>query len=213
MQRYYDPTAGRFLSVDPLTTSAKDGSSFNLYAYANNSPYKHKDSDGRIAETIWDVASLALSVQQFSASPSVGNAVGVAVDAAAVIVPGIPGGVGALRAAAHAAEAGKAAGAAADFAKGAAGGERAGKSFTPAGKAQVKTENAAKNNGQTTCAGAVDRLQCPRKRVSPASHLQGTKRMWTMSFQSLKVVMVHPRTNKVLCRDCNLSKSSKMESQ
>jgi RHS repeat-associated protein len=121
-QRYYDPIAGRFLSVDPVTTSAKDGSSFNRYAYANNSPYKHKDRDGRIAETIWDVASLALSVSEFRSSPSFGNAVGVAVDAAAVVIPGIPGGVGAIRAAAHAAEGAKAVGAAADAAKGVAKG-------------------------------------------------------------------------------------------
>jgi hypothetical protein len=37
-----------------VTTSAKDGSSFNRYAYPNKSPYKHKDRDGRIAETLWD---------------------------------------------------------------------------------------------------------------------------------------------------------------
>ena len=46
-QRYYDPVAGRFLSVDPVTTDASTGSSFNRYAYANNSPYKYVDPDGR----------------------------------------------------------------------------------------------------------------------------------------------------------------------
>ncbi|MDB5959823.1 MAG: repeat-associated core domain protein [Massilia sp.] len=46
-QRYYDPEAGRFLSVDPVTTDASTGSSFNRYAYANNSPYKYVDPDGR----------------------------------------------------------------------------------------------------------------------------------------------------------------------
>jgi RHS repeat-associated protein len=121
-QRYYDPIAGRFLSVDPVTTDAKTGEHFNRYAYGNNSPYKYKDPDGRIAETAWDVASLALSVKQFSASPSVGNAVGVAIDAAAVAIPGVPGGVGAVRAAAQAAEVAKGAGAAAGVAKGAAKG-------------------------------------------------------------------------------------------
>ena len=38
-QRYYDPLAGRFLSVDPVTTSAKDGSLFGRYHYANNNPF------------------------------------------------------------------------------------------------------------------------------------------------------------------------------
>jgi hypothetical protein len=46
-QRYYEPVAGRFLSVDPVTTDAKTGSSFNRYVYANNNPYKYIDPDGR----------------------------------------------------------------------------------------------------------------------------------------------------------------------
>ena len=46
-QRYYDPVAGRFLSIDPVTTDANSGNSFNRYAYANNNPYKYVDPDGR----------------------------------------------------------------------------------------------------------------------------------------------------------------------
>jgi RHS repeat-associated protein len=46
-QRFYDPVAGRFLSVDPVTTDVNTGASFNRYAYANNSPYKYIDPDGR----------------------------------------------------------------------------------------------------------------------------------------------------------------------
>lgn len=46
-QRYYDPIAGRFLSVDPVTTDAKRGGHFNRYAYADNNPYKYTDPDGR----------------------------------------------------------------------------------------------------------------------------------------------------------------------
>ena len=48
-QRYYDPVAGRFLSVDPVTTDAATGSSFNRYVYGNNNPYRFKDPDGRAA--------------------------------------------------------------------------------------------------------------------------------------------------------------------
>ena len=48
-QRYYDPVAGRFLSIDPVMTNANTGSSFNRYSYANNSPYKYIDPDGRQA--------------------------------------------------------------------------------------------------------------------------------------------------------------------
>jgi RHS repeat-associated protein len=43
-QRYYDPIAGRFLSIDPV---AADAGSFNRYWYANNNPYRNIDPDGR----------------------------------------------------------------------------------------------------------------------------------------------------------------------
>jgi RHS repeat-associated protein len=38
-QRYHDPIAGRFLSVDPVTTDAKTGDSFNRYVYGNSNPF------------------------------------------------------------------------------------------------------------------------------------------------------------------------------
>jgi RHS repeat-associated protein len=66
-QRYYEPLAGRFLSVDPVTTNAKDGSFFGRYHYANNNPYKFVDPDGR-----------AGALAACAAGP-VGCAVGVAV--------------------------------------------------------------------------------------------------------------------------------------
>jgi hypothetical protein len=46
-QRYYDQSIGRFLSVDPVTAHEKPGQNFNRYWYANNSPYKFVDPDGR----------------------------------------------------------------------------------------------------------------------------------------------------------------------
>jgi RHS repeat-associated protein len=46
-QRYYDPVAGRFLSVDPVLTDANTGDSFNRYSYAENNPYRYVDPDGR----------------------------------------------------------------------------------------------------------------------------------------------------------------------
>jgi hypothetical protein len=38
------------LSVDPVTTDANTGDSFNRYVYANSSPYKYIDPDGRSPE-------------------------------------------------------------------------------------------------------------------------------------------------------------------
>jgi RHS repeat-associated protein len=46
-QRYYDPIAGRFLSVDPVTTDANKGRSFNRYLYAEGNPFLYTDPDGR----------------------------------------------------------------------------------------------------------------------------------------------------------------------
>jgi RHS repeat-associated protein len=51
-QRYYDPVAGRFLSIDPVVTDANTGSSFNRYAYGENNPHKYIDPDGRAVESI-----------------------------------------------------------------------------------------------------------------------------------------------------------------
>jgi RHS repeat-associated protein len=45
--RYYDPEVGRFLSVDPAGVSAGDAVGFNRYVYANNSPLRFVDPDGR----------------------------------------------------------------------------------------------------------------------------------------------------------------------
>jgi RHS repeat-associated protein len=60
-QRYYEPLAGRFLSVDPVTTDANTGAntgaSFNRYAYALNSPYTYKDPDGRVSQEVVDFSA------------------------------------------------------------------------------------------------------------------------------------------------------------
>jgi hypothetical protein len=49
-QRYYDPIAGRFLSVDPVTTDANTGSAFGRYHYAENNPYAYTDPTGMESE-------------------------------------------------------------------------------------------------------------------------------------------------------------------
>jgi RHS repeat-associated protein len=48
-QRYYDPSIGRFLSVDPVTADSNTGNNFNRYWYANNNPYRFTDPDGRLS--------------------------------------------------------------------------------------------------------------------------------------------------------------------
>lgn len=46
-QRYYDQSIGRFMSVDPVVADGSTGGNFNRYWYANNSPYRFTDPDGR----------------------------------------------------------------------------------------------------------------------------------------------------------------------
>jgi RHS repeat-associated protein len=53
-QRYYDPSIGVFLSVDPVTADEDPRSSFNRYRYANGNPYTLVDLDGREAGGISD---------------------------------------------------------------------------------------------------------------------------------------------------------------
>jgi hypothetical protein len=40
------------LSIDPVTTDANTGGSFNRYSYANNNPYRYIDPDGRWPEAV-----------------------------------------------------------------------------------------------------------------------------------------------------------------
>ena len=46
--RYYDPSLGRFLSIDAAGFDEANPQSFNRYAYANNNPHRYVDPDGNI---------------------------------------------------------------------------------------------------------------------------------------------------------------------
>lgn len=48
-QRYYDPSVGRFLSIDPLSISSSDVRTINRYSYAVNNPYRYTDPTGENA--------------------------------------------------------------------------------------------------------------------------------------------------------------------
>ena len=72
-QRYYEPVAGRFLSVDPVTTDFKSGDHFNRYAYANNNPYKFKDPDGRFGVAGFLIGAGIEAVVQIAVSGSISN--------------------------------------------------------------------------------------------------------------------------------------------
>ncbi len=46
--RWYDPTIGRFMGIDPVGIMEDNVHSFNRFAYANNNPYKYIDPDGKL---------------------------------------------------------------------------------------------------------------------------------------------------------------------
>ncbi|MEW6431870.1 MAG: toxin TcdB middle/N-terminal domain-containing protein [Myxococcota bacterium] len=90
---------------------------------------------------------------------------------------------------------------------GAAGGERAGKAFTRAGKTQVKAENAAAHGGQTTCTNCGQRTvpgQQSRAGVTPPGNETHVDHIIPRS----KGGNGSPDNGQVLCRDCNLRKGA-----
>lgn len=110
-QRYMEPQLGVFLSVDPVTAYGRPVDQFNRYRYANGNPYKFRDPDGRIVETVWDVANIAMGATSAYSNFSQGNigagvvdSIGVVVDTAAAAIPVVPGGAGAAIKAARLAE-------------------------------------------------------------------------------------------------------------
>jgi RHS repeat-associated protein len=56
--RYYDPTTGRFLSVDPILPATGNAFNFSRYAYADNNPIVHTDPDGRCPLCAYGAAAL-----------------------------------------------------------------------------------------------------------------------------------------------------------
>lgn len=98
--RHYDPILGRFLSEDTVAGDPLSPQTLNPYAYVANNPLSYNDPSGQWLETLWDLASLGMSIYEFSREPSLLNFGAVVADTAAVILPIVPGGAGAaLRAA------------------------------------------------------------------------------------------------------------------
>jgi RHS repeat-associated protein len=102
--RYYANGFGRFVAADSfvdLKEASLDPQRWNRYTYVRNNPLRYTDPDGRWLETLWDVANVALGVKSAYDNFRAGNigwaivdSAGVVVDAAAAIVPFVPGGAG-----------------------------------------------------------------------------------------------------------------------
>ncbi len=97
--RLYAPLLGRWTSIDPLCEKYYG---WSPYAFCLNNPVRNIDSDGRIVETAWDAANVAMDATSLIANVATGNYISAAVDGAAIIydvaataIPGLPGGAGA----------------------------------------------------------------------------------------------------------------------
>jgi hypothetical protein len=72
-----------------------------VFFVAGDRPVKYIDPDGRAAETVWDiaslvtgVASLVVNIKKGEVGSAIVDGVGIIADAAAVVVPFVPGGAG-----------------------------------------------------------------------------------------------------------------------
>jgi RHS repeat-associated protein len=100
--RYYDPVVGRFISTDPIRFDEKNLHTFNRYAYANNNPYRYRDTNGLWAEDlvlavpgiVLGAVSLRDNLNKGHYIASTVDIAGIVADGVATAIPGVPGGAG-----------------------------------------------------------------------------------------------------------------------
>lgn len=88
--RYYTPTYGRFLSVDPAQPEFGRPQSFNRYSYVLNNPVHMVDPDGEFWDTVLDAVGVGMAAYDFVKEPSWKNAGALALEVGAMAAPGIP---------------------------------------------------------------------------------------------------------------------------
>ncbi|MDV7390838.1 RHS repeat-associated core domain-containing protein [Arthrospira platensis SPKY1] len=101
--RFYVPGIGRFASADTLVPDPTNPQSYNRYSYVENRPLVAVDPTGHWLESAWDALNVGIGIASFVDNVKQGNygwaavdALGVVVDAAALVTPIVPGGVGAI---------------------------------------------------------------------------------------------------------------------
>ncbi len=100
--RFCSPMTGRFLAVDPANDWRKSlPHSANRFSYVRGNPLRNIDPDGRVVETLWDLASVGIGIVSLASNVRAGeykaailDGAGIVVDGLATLVPLVPGGAG-----------------------------------------------------------------------------------------------------------------------
>ncbi len=93
--RYYDPEIGRFINADTTDILGIQGDFYdkNLFAYCDNNPVVRKDTTGEFWETVVDIFFFGKGIVDVVNNPDDAGAwLGLAADAACLVLPFVAGG-------------------------------------------------------------------------------------------------------------------------